>query len=68
MAIELTEYNQPALVLRSGIGDDIYVDAGEYFQIRHGLLADPTIPLQEQCPAGKAWSVRVIVEIEETDA
>ena len=68
MAIELTEHSWPAKTLKSGIGDDIEISAGQYLQIRYGALGDPAVELQEQCPAGKAWTARVIVEITETDA
>ena len=68
MAIELTEYNWPAKIVKSGAEDDLVIAAGQGIQIRYGTLADPETLLQEQCPAGKAWNVRIIVEIEETDA
>lgn len=41
--------------------------AGEFVQVRKGLSSNPDVTLQEQCPDGKQWVVRVIVEIIETD-
>jgi len=51
---------------KSGHTEDISVSAGKSFKIETSPQGE-TI-LDEECPAGKSWSVRVIVEITETDA
>ena len=50
------------------VGDEEYqVSAGDWIQIRHGPEADPVIDIERQCPAGRAWQVRVFVCITETE-
>ena len=56
-------------------GDTLYVgesvvaiSAGQFLQIRYGTMASFVTETQEQCPEGKKWSVRLLVEITETDA
>lgn len=65
MAIELTEYEWTARLVKSG--DDVFdVVAGKSVEVAY-WAPGRTIVLDETCPEGKAWSVRVIVEITETD-
>ena len=68
MAIELEEYNWTARTLKSGTGNEIAVTAGQWLQIRTGLLVAPSIELEEQCPVGKVWSIHILVQIDESDA
>ena len=68
MPITLKEYSSPAIMIKSGQCNDVPLVTGDWLQIRHGNLSVPTTELQVQCPDGKAWNVRIIVEISETDA
>lgn len=64
--MELREYVISARTVKSG-SETFAVPVGEFIQVRKGLASAPEVELQEQCPAGKAWNVRVLVEITETD-
>jgi len=46
----------------------ITVDAQDWLQVRYGDVSNPTVELQEQCPAGKQWTVIVQVSIREANA
>ncbi len=66
MTIVLTEYNYAAKVVRSGQEMEISIPVGTSLKIR---TTPPAVDLlDEECPAGKVWTARVIVEITETDA
>ena len=65
MAIELAEYEWAAKLVKSG-SDVVDVAAGQSIKIETTPEGEEV--LDAECPAGKAWSVRVIVEIEESDA
>lgn len=62
----LKEYVIEARTLMSG-SEGFVVPVSEYVQIKKGPVEAPEVVLQEQCPVGKQWNVRVIVEITETD-
>lgn len=66
MAIELTEYQWPAKLVKSGQEDNIVVSTGQNVKIE--TSPDGEEILDVECPEGKSWSVRIIVEITETDA
>jgi hypothetical protein len=66
MAIELTEYNWAAKVVKSGIGEDITIAAGQSLKIETSPDGEEVLDIA--CPVGKAWNARIIVEIDETDA
>lgn len=66
MAIELTEHQWPAKLVRSGQEDGITVLAGQSVKIETSPGGEEILDVE--CPEGKSWSVRIIVEITETDA
>ncbi len=66
MAITLTEYNYPAKVIRSGQEMEISIPVGTSLRIETTPGGEDI--LNVECPAGKVWVARVIVEITETDA
>ena len=66
MTIELNETYRPGAA-KDG-STEIELSAGQGLQIRSGNLADPDVVLQELVPAGKVWTVRISIYIEETDA
>ena len=66
MAIELSEHQWAAKLVKSG-SDTFDVAAGKDIEVAHWAPGKVT-DLSVTCPEGKAWSVRVIVEIEESDA
>lgn len=66
MALELTE-SWVSHTKRSG-SDTFTVEAGKWLRLQHGILAEPTTILQEQVPAGKQWTVSIVVDIQETEA
>ena len=68
MAIELTEHDWPAKLLKVGQMEGLELPSTEWVWLQHGPAADPVTDLLVEVPADKAWSVRVIVEITETDA
>ena len=65
-AVELIENNRPAFVLKSGNQNGITISAGKSLKIE--TSPDGEDILDVECPEGKAWVARVIVEINETDA
>lgn len=66
MAINLVEHEWPQKLVRSGQADFFPMTVGKNLKIETSPGGEEL--LNETCPAGKAWSVRIIVEIEETDA
>jgi len=65
MAIELSEYNWPQKVVKSGQEGGISVPAGKSLRIETSPEGEDILDVE--CPVGKTWLVRIIVEIEETD-
>lgn len=65
MAISLQDYEHAAKTVKSG-HDTVAVVAGQRFVVESSPGGADVLDVT--CPAGKAWSVRVIVEITETDA
>ncbi len=66
MAITLDEYTYIAKIIRSGQETEISIPIGTSLKIR---TTPPAVDLLDvECPAGKVWTARVIVEITETDA
>ena len=65
MAIILTEHDWPAKVVKSGHADGPIVTAGQRYRIETNTDGEDV--MDEECPAGKMWSVRTIVCINETD-
>lgn len=66
MAIALAEYVHTAKVVKSGNAGAIPLVAGQ--KLRVETSPDGEEILDVECPAGKAWTARIIVEITETDA
>ena len=66
MAITLTDYEHAAKTVKSG--DDLFALApGEKVRVQKQVGGETVDVLAlTTCPAGKSWSVRVIVEITET--
>lgn len=64
MAIILIECETLARLVKSGEGDVLLV-AGQSVKVETSPGGEEL--LNVECPAGKAWSARVIVEITETD-
>jgi len=62
----LTEDAKPARVYKRGFQDDIAVAAGKSLTIETSPGGIEV--LNEECPAGKAWTVYCFVQIVETDA
>jgi len=65
MTIELTDHNWPSKVVKSGQEAGIPVPAGRSIKIETSPGGEEILDVE--CPVGKSWSVRVIVEIDETD-
>lgn len=63
--MELTDYTWLAKVVKAGHEDNVPVVAGQ--RVRVETSPDGIEILDVECPADKAWSVRIIVEITETD-
>ena len=63
--MELTAVNVSAAVHKSGT-DTINVLAGQCLRIETTPAGEEL--LDTECPAGKVWAARIIVEIIETDA
>ncbi len=66
MAIILTEHVWVPKTIRSGTEEGAAIAPGQSLRIE--TSPDGVEILNVQCPAGKAWRARVIVEITETDA
>jgi len=50
-------------------GDETFgLSAGTRMQVRDNETGDPVNRFNESVPAGKKWSVRILLEITETDA
>ena len=64
--MELATTTIEAATFKSGQAAGISVPAGQSLKIETGPEGEEI--LNEECPAGKAWSARIIVEITETDA
>ena len=64
--MELQETAQSAFVLRSGNQDNVIVSAGKSLKIKTSPQGEEI--LNAECPQGKTWIARLIVEITETDA
>ena len=47
--------------------DEIEILAGERVQIRTGSAGDITDHVDEQCPVGKKWTIKVTIRIDEYD-
>jgi len=65
MTIALTNHGWPAKTVKSG-QEIVAVTAGQSVKVE--TTPGGSELLDVACPAGKAWSVRVQVEIIETDA
>ena len=63
--MELQENSRPAFVLKSGNQDNITISAGKSLKIE--TSPDGEEILDVECPKGKVWSARIIIEINETD-
>lgn len=61
----LNDYQTPACYIKSGSEAAIAVGAGQAFRVE--TSPDGEEVLNVTCPDGKVWSIRVIVEITETD-
>lgn len=66
MAIVLTEHPISAKTIYSGAEGAIAAIAGQSLKIETSPGGEEL--LNRECPVGKEWLVRIIVEIEETDA
>ena len=64
--MELRETIIVAATLRSGHDSDIDVVAGQSLKIETSPDGEDILDIE--CPVGKVWKARVIVEITETDA
>lgn len=64
--MQLIDYPSAPGSFKSGHEDNISITAGQRFTIETSPGGAEI--LDEECPVGKVWSVRVIVEITETDA
>ena len=62
----LTEQEILPAVIKSGQETDISITAGQSLKIEISPGGDEI--LEVECPAGKMWTARVIVEVTETDA
>lgn len=66
MAIVLRDYTQTATTFKSGQESNIPVAAGQILRIETSPGGAEILDVE--VPVGKAWSVRIIVEVHETDA
>ena len=65
MDIESVFQPERTTIVSQGIID---ITAGQYLQIRHGLISSPVVDLQESCPEGKKWTTTINLTIVETNA
>ena len=63
--MQLTTHPIEAILLRSGHQSEIAVAVGQSLKIE--TTPNGIEVLNTECPTGKQWSVRIIVEITETD-
>jgi len=66
--MDLITHTVKASTVKSGQEVAIPVTAGQSFLVRRYKGSSQLNLLNEKCPVGKKWSVRVIVEVTETDA
>ena len=64
--MDITEESKPARVIKKGYQHDVAVAAGKSLTIETSPQGVEI--LNTECPAGKAWTVYVYVQIEEVDA
>lgn len=64
--MQLTAHDVEAATLLSGHESNIALSAGETLKIETSPGGEDV--LAAECPAGKVWSARIIIEITETDA
>lgn len=62
--MELTEHPKGKRLVGS---DSIELTEGQWLQIRTGIPGATVEQLEEQCPAGKKWSVLLTIRIDESD-
>ncbi len=62
----LTSHSWPAKVMKSGLEEGTPLTVGQSIKVE--TAPNGVEILNAECPVGKAWSVRIIVEITETDA
>jgi len=64
--MELRESNIPASNFKSGSQSGLVIPAGKKLTIETSPQGDEILDIE--CPAGKVWTARIIVEIVETNA